>query len=195
MKLRLSALRSVLFSLILLASAFTPAVHAQDAGGLDGIQAAYHDLLDLFYRPLDPRDLLNAGWTSLGADAERRGGAKPAPLPDLPSDPDAAFATFSAAYSNYVAGLPSNFTPAMAAADIENGMADSVHEQHTHYLPPAVMQRFLSTVGGGQQSIGLGVRLGGDPPGLITDVAPGGPAAMAGVQPGDVIVAADGKDL
>jgi carboxyl-terminal processing protease len=197
MKLRISPspFLSVLFSLILLASSFTPAARAQDASGLDGVQAAYHDLLNLFYRPLDPRDLLRAGWTTLGANAERRGASAPGPLPDLPDDADAAFAVFSGAYSNYVSSLPPGFTPATAAADVETGMADSVHEQHTHYLPPAVMQRFLSTVGGGQQSIGLGIRLGGDPPGLIADVAPGGPAATAGLQSGDVIVAADGKDL
>jgi C-terminal peptidase prc len=57
------------------------------------------------------------------------------------------------------------------------------------------MRQFLALVGGGQQTIGLGVRLGSDPAGLIIDVAPGGPAESAGVRPGDVIVAADGKDL
>jgi carboxyl-terminal processing protease len=93
-----------------------------------------------------------------------------------------------------VANLPPSFTSAMAAAAVESGMADSVHEQHTHYLAPSIMQRFLATVGGGDQSVGLGVRLSGNPPGLITDVAPGGPAAQAGLQPGDVIVAVDGKD-
>ena len=28
-------------------------LHAQEAPGLDGVRAAYHDLLDLFYRPLE----------------------------------------------------------------------------------------------------------------------------------------------
>jgi carboxyl-terminal processing protease len=194
-KLRTSPLLSILLGLLLLASAFTPAAHAQDASGLDAVRAAYHNMLDLFYRPLDPRDLLHAGWATLSTDAERRGASAPGPLPDLPGDADAAFAVFSGAYTNYVASLPPGFTPAMAVADVAGGMADSVHEQHTHYLPPAVMQRFLATVGGGQQSIGLGVRLGGDPPGLIADVAPGGPAATAGLRAGDVILAADGKDL
>jgi len=62
-------LRAVFFSLALLASSLGPAVRAQDATGLDGIQAVYHDLLDLFYRPIEPRDLLQAGWTALGASA------------------------------------------------------------------------------------------------------------------------------
>ena len=191
----LTPLRSVLFSLALLASTFAPALRAQDATGLDDIRAEYHDLLDLFYRPPDPHDLLQAGWTALRSDAGRHGVSAPGPLPDLPSDADAAFEGFSGLYTSYVAGLPPTFTPAMAAADMENGMADSLHEQHTHYLPPAIMQRFLATVGGGQQAVGLGIRFGGDPPGLIADVAPDGPAAVAGLKAGDVIVSADGKDL
>lgn len=195
MRVRPYAVLPVLSSLVLLASSVTPAVHSQDASGLDGVQAAYHDMLDLFYKPLDPRDLLQAGWTTLGTDAARRGAEAPGSLPDLPSDTDAAFATFSSAYSGYVASLPADFPAAMAAADVENGMVDSVHEQHTHYLPPAVMQRFLSTVSGGQEAIGLGIRLGIDPPGLIADVAPDGPAATAGLQPGDVLLGADAKDL
>jgi carboxyl-terminal processing protease len=189
-------LLSVFFSLALLAtSVLAPATRAQDAPPLDGVHAAYSDLLDLFYRPLAPRDLLQAGWTSLGSDVARRGGTAPGPLPDLPDDADAAFGLFSGAYTSYVASLPADYTPTMAAMAIENGMADSLHEQHTHYLPPSLMQRFLTTVGGGQQAVGLGIRLASDPPGLIADVAPDSPGAAAGLQPGDVIVAADGKDL
>lgn len=185
---------SVLLSLGLLACSVGP-LHAQEAPGLDGLRAAYHDLLDLFYRPIEGRDLLQAGWATLSTDAPRRGGSSPGPLPDLPPDADAAFEVFAGAYTNYVASLPATFTATTAAADIETGMADSLHEQHTHYLTPAIMQRFLQTVGGGQQAIGLGIRLGGDPPGLITDVAPGGPAAQAGLQSGDVILKADDTDL
>ncbi|MBV9576999.1 MAG: PDZ domain-containing protein [Chloroflexi bacterium] len=184
-------------SLVLLASAaLSPATYAQDASatvGLDGIGAEYHDMLDLFYRPVDPHDLLQAGWSALAADASRRGAAQPDPLPDLPADPDDALSAFSTAYSAY---LSSTSLPASAAAtDVETGMADSVHEQHTHFLSPGIMRAFLSTVSGGQSSTGLGIKLGGDPPGLITDVAPGGPADSGGLQPGDVIVSVDGKDV
>ena len=57
------------------------------------------------------------------------------------------------------------------------------------------MQRFLSTVGGGDESIGLGVQLSGITAGLITEVAPGGPADTAGLQSGDLVVAVDGQDI
>src|SRR6266851_4676712 len=86
---------------LLLALTLAPAPRAQEtnANGLDAIKAEYHDMLDLFYRPLDPPTLLQAGWAGLSAGATRRGVAPPAALPDLPADPDAAFETFASAYS------------------------------------------------------------------------------------------------
>lgn len=184
----------------LLALAFVSAclglspARAQDTG-LDAIHATYQDMLDLFYRPVTPADLLHAGWDRLGAAASQRGAPQPDPLPDLPPDADAAFQTFSTAWQGYVANLPPSLPGDQAAAAVETGMADSVHEGHTHVLSAAQYQRFLSSVAGGQQAVGLGIRLGGDPPGLITATAPGGPAEQAGLRPGDVIVAADGADL
>ncbi len=191
---------AIAFSLLLLLAPVLSPAYAQqeppqdqDPIGLAAISAEYHDLVDLFYRPVDPPTLLQAAWAALAADASRRGAPAPAALPPLPNDPDAALAAFAAAYTAYMASSP--IPPALAAADIQMALADSLHEQHTHYLSPGIMRSFLSTVGGGQQSVGLGVRLGSSPPGLVTDVAPGGPADTAGIQPGDVIVAADGKDL
>ena len=154
------------------------------------------DLLELFYRPLEPSDLLQAGWTALSADAQRHGAAAPGPLPDLPRMRTPRFRASPARTQPMSPALPPTYTPAMAAAAVQGGMADSLHEQHTHYLSPAIMQRFLSTVGGGQQGVGLGIQIGGDPPGLDHQGGPrrARPRSPASRQ-GDVIVGADGKDL
>ena len=197
------SLYALALSLGLLFSTFLPpAGRAQEDSGLDGIRSEYLDLLDLFYRPLDARELLQGGWSALEADAPRHGASSPAPLPDLPPDADAAFTAFADAYSAYVATLPATFSATTAAADIQNGMAESLHEQHTNYLPPQVMRQFLQLVGGGQQMVGLGIRIssqpaaGGEPQRIfIMAVSPGGPAQTAGLQPGDVIVGVDGQDM
>jgi carboxyl-terminal processing protease len=182
-------LRGLLLLGLLLALTLSPA-QAQDTN-LDSIQATYQDMLQLFYRPQTPGDLLRAGWSRLQTEAQQRGAPTPAALPDLPEDPDAAFQTFATAYQAYAPSMPPN----VAAMSIESGIADSVHEGHTHVLTAGQYQRFLTIVAGGQQATGLGIRLGGNQVGLITEVAPGGPADQAGVQPGDVILAVDAQDV
>lgn len=172
-----------------------PVAHADAASDVATLHAAYTNLLDLFYRPLTPQELLQPGWAALQASASRRGGPAPHPLASLPDDPEAAFAAFAAAYTEYVANVPGSLNAVSPVADVASGMADGLHEAHTHYLSPSIMQRFLQSVSGSQQGSGLGIKLAGDPPGLITEVAPNGPAAQAGVAPGDVIVEADGRDL
>lgn len=169
-------------------------VHADASSDLETLRAAYTDLYDLFYRRVTPRDLLGPAWAALDATAGRSGAARPSALPTLPDDRDAAFDVFATAYAEYLASAPAASGSTSPTPDLVTGMAEGLHEAHTHYLSPSIMQRFLEAVSGGQQGTGIGVKLG-DPPGLITDVAPNGPAARAGVQPGDVVVAADGRDL
>ena len=191
------SLFAISLSLMLLcASVLSPAAYAQDASGLDAIQAEYHYLIDLFYRPVDPHALLQAGWSALAADATRRGAPAPKALPELPADADGAFATFAAAYSEYVTDLPPSMPVSAAAAAVEMAMANSLQEQHTHFLSPGVMRAFLSTVGGGQ-SVSRSRR----PPGERS-ARSGDRGGARAVQPrrrasslATSILAADGKDL
>lgn len=174
-----------------------PASRAQPAGppGLDVVQATYAVLLDQFFRPLDPGKLLTEGWNALTDALVQEKLAPPPTLPPLPVDRDAALAAFSAVYARYVAQLPADLTAQDVAFAIASGMADSVQEGHTGFLPPASYRSVLGQLGGNQLAIGLGVGISLQPPFLVSRVAPDGPADKAGMVPGDIVVGVDGKDV
>jgi carboxyl-terminal processing protease len=166
-----------------------------NSGQIEVVQAAYDNLMDLFYRPIEPSALLNAAWRGLGRAASTAGLAPPPSLGTLPDGRQEAFAAFSDRYAAYLASLP-------VASKLENpgfamarSMANSLNDDHTNFLSPTGYVGFLSSLGGGALPIGMGIHTTGVPPWLVTGVAPGGPAALASIQPGDEIVAVDGTDL
>src|SRR5579875_1999419 len=194
--------RSRLLALLLLAlvTVATPIgrVHAQaSAGGqLDVVQDAYDNLMDLFYRPLDPATLLTAGWNGLTAQARAARLSPPPALGQLPDTRDDAFAAFSAAYNQYIAGLPAaSVSSANLGFGTARAMASSLNDDHTTFLSPSDYNAFLASLGGGSLPVGLGVETTGTPPWIIVDVAPQGPADTAGVQAGDEVTAVNGTDV
>lgn len=87
--------------------------------------------------------------------------------------------------------------PVDQAAMIEgaiSGMLETLGDQHTRYLPPTEEQASQQQMDGEFQGIGVVVE---DIDGRITVVSPieGSPAEAAGLQPGDVLLEADGQDL
>jgi carboxyl-terminal processing protease len=74
------------------------------------------------------------------------------------------------------------------------GMLATLGDQHTRYLPPADEARSQEQMDGEFQGIGVVVE---DVEGRITVISPidGSPAEAAGLQPGDVLIEADGVDL
>lgn len=185
----------VLFALLIA----LPAAHARaqttDPPGLDVVRGAYDELQDNFYRPLDPVALLNAGWSGLAAALQQASSPPPAPLPQLPADRAAAFSAFATAYAGYVANLPPRVTALNVAFTIVDRMARSLQDSHTGFLSPANYRAFLASLAGNQRPVGPGIRATTQPPWIVTEVAPGGPADTAGLQPGDVITAVNGKDV
>ena len=140
--------------------------------------------------------LLQAGWGAVQADAAAHAVNVPAALRDLPNDPDQAFNVFATAYAAVRRGTIWSRPRQASLGSSRARMADSMHEQHTHYLPPALMQRFLSVVGGGQQAVGLGREARHRP--ARSDHRSGARRsrrARLGCRPATWCVAADGKDL
>lgn len=163
--------------------------------GLAVIRATYDILLDQFYRPLEPAELLNAAWDGLTTAANQMNLRPPAPLPPLPPERGAAFDQFAVAYAAYLDRLGRNVNTTNVAFTAASAMARSLNEGHTIFLPPASYRAFLASLSGGRVSVGLGVRLSSRPPWYVTEVAPDSPAARAGILPGDVLVAANGREL
>ncbi len=159
------------------------------------VRAAYDILLEKFFRPLDPGELLGGGWDALGQTLRRNDLPAPPTLGSLPSDRDAAFSRFTGVYNRYVADLPEDITPLDIAFTVVDGMAESLNEAHTSFLTPAQYRNNQASSGGGDLPVGFGVSLTSGAPRMVTRVAPGGPADRAGILPGDVIAASDGSDL
>lgn len=181
--------------LITLGAPPRPASAERGAGShVDVVDATYTILLDRFFRPVEPAALLTSGWDALGRAARRQGLPAPDALDDLPPDRDGALAAFDAAYGRYVAGLPDGTATESLAFAVAAGMASGLQERHTNFLPPVTYRRLLASLGADDRPVGAGLRTSPYRPWIVTELAPDGPAARAGVQAGDHILTVDGTD-
>lgn len=169
----------------------TPAAAAPTASV---VEEAYNCLLDNYggASAASPDTLLDQAW----AEASAAAGAPSAPAPSLPPDRAGAYRSFSAALGTLTSGADAATQARIDQAAIK-GMTDSLSDDHTTYLPATVFRGELQSLAGRPQ-IGLGAHLAADPAlqqVFFFSLAAGGPAAAAGVQPGDVLEAINGQRI
>lgn len=90
-------------------------------------------------------------------------------------------------------GLKKLFERDPAAYELLMSAMLDQYDSHTMYIPAGIYSAAFPAT---EEYVGVGVTMQADPRGaLVTEVNPVGPAALAGVQEGDVIVAVDGASV
>ena len=135
-------------------------------------------------------------------------GSRVATTPGTPASQETQFSPFWDVYSliqKDFAGASRPTQDQLVRAAIK-GMMESLNDQWSYYQEPADFQSSLLGVGGQAEGIGVSIQLQPIQPGSATDCPkigngcelaivqpiPGSPAAAAGIEPGDVIMAVDG---
>jgi len=165
------------------------AAAADAASKVSLVREAFSAIYGGYFDPVNGSDLLNAAWTAAVGAARGAGNAAPPDRPDLSGSASMAYARFATAYQLLESATPIDQT-ALAYQAIR-GMVSFIDNCHTYFLTPtqAAAQRASLS---GQGVVGTGIRRSYSRPWVVTYVVPDGPADLAGIRPGDMILAYDG---
>ncbi|HEY8836334.1 MAG TPA: S41 family peptidase [Dehalococcoidia bacterium] len=161
---------------------------------LYAIHAAVDDLNREFFRPVKTSDLLQSAWNADAALATKNGvPIARVPSPRLTEDADASFRSFDASYRelNRIATGKAD-ARALGRASI-SAIAGAVHENHTYYIDS---DRWGHRGDTSNNYAGIGITIK-QKDGLfyVVEAYAGGPAAAAGLRPGDYLVSVDGVSV
>lgn len=180
----------------LLAGPFTQVQHATAADG-SLVIAAIRVLQQQYVDPVQPVPLLNAAIATLRKAVHVGADALPDILPGTPESDAASLFTAEFSRAAQTGVLPETQLAYVAT----EGMLESLHDSHTHYLTPQMLREERQQLFGNPVFSGIGVTItqrkdaGGTGWIFVEDVFPGSPAAVAGVRRFDRIIQVDGRSL
>ena len=171
-----------------------PTPEPEDLGeGLIGlIRRGWESIINYYIVPPEPRSLLVAAWRDVAAAARARG-AVPPPQPTMEGGAEEMWSSFAEAYTALLHASAEDAWQGYRFAALE-GMTRSLNDCHTFFLPPARAD-VLTDIRTGRGSGGVGIELGVVRPAFVRETISGGPAQKAGILPGDLLVAVDGRDV
>ena len=162
----------------------------------DELQMSYALVTAEFYKKVDPQTLLDGARLELIAYLQKNGVPKPN-VPPLKATEDTTLNV--RALEREVSNVVTLYGTKLGARELTYqaiaGMLSSVKDKYTTFLTPKEFAQLNEGLDGGNFS-GVGVSIAIDDPTKmlrVNDVIAGGPAEKAGLQPGDLITAIDGK--
>ncbi len=192
-------LRPWLAGLLAVTLLLAPVTQVQHAAAADAslVVAALHVVEQQYVEPVHPVPLLNAAIATL-RKATHLG---PEVLRDIaPGTPEAAAVSqFTTEFSR--AAQTGALPETLLAYVTTEGMLESLHDSHTHFLTPEQLREERRALFGNPAFTGIGVTItqrkedNGAASIFVGDVFPGSPAAAAGIRRFDKIVQVDGKPL
>jgi carboxyl-terminal processing protease len=165
-----------------------------DTQALEALAEAYVLLLEAYAVPLDPADLVAAAHAGLDAALAEQQLAPPPYLGVRGDDPGQLFAGLRYRVQALTARYGDRLSEDDLVAAAIRGMAEFTDDAHTHYVSPEEYAEYLRQRSGAVTYGGIGARMVGPTPTII-EVFPDSPAERAGLQPGDTLVAVDGRSV
>jgi carboxyl-terminal processing protease len=158
------------------------------------VRQAFDLLMDRFVIPPNSGKLLNGGLDSVHYFLERLYIADPlAQRPAFTGDRREDWRLFLPAYEQVARALGDKAPRVELDRVLVDGMAESLNEAHTYFLPPEIFSRQLAELQNNNQFAGIGISM--SPELIVMDVFENSPAEGAGLQPGDQIIAVGGESV
>jgi len=156
------------------------------------VRQAFDLLMDRFVLPKTSGGILNGGLDNAHYFLESKSVEDPLEQrPPFTGNRTEDWRLFLPAYERVAKALGNKAPHEDLDRVIVDGMAKSLKEAHTYYMPPDIFSMTMAELQNRSQYAGIGVQMGQDL--TITDVFDASPAEGAGLLPGDQIIAVEGE--
>ena len=158
------------------------------------VRQSFDLLMDRFVIPPQSGNLLNGGLDSAHHFLARRNIVDPLwERPAFTGDRREDWRLFLPAYEKVARALGNAAPRTELDRALVDGMAQSLKEAHTYFMPPEIFSRMTAELQNRNQYAGVGISMSQDL--VIIDVFEGSPAEESGLQIGDQLVEVNGEPI
>ena len=191
MSMRHNRSAAIMLAVLLVTALAAPSLPKAEAADASFVLTTLETLQENYVDKVSTATMLNA---ALDAIAKRTGVAPFDGSIPTGADDERVSALFTLRFDEILSQVRERYSPTDLAYTAAAGMLESLHDSHTGFIPPAVYQEEKRKENGQAAFSGIGIiLLIRDGQYYVREVFPGSPAAVAGLQPLDRIVAVNGR--